>query len=56
MEENNILIECGSRTINTEFIKYIEEYIDDFKLHCKQRGVKIRDFDVNRETNVIYID
>lgn len=56
MEENDILIKCGNKSLNVAILSYIEDCDLDFMEYCRKKNLKIRYFDVDHEQNLIMID
>ena len=56
MSDVDIIIVCPNMRVNQLILDYIEDCEDDFKLYCKNIGVKINYMDVDRGLNLIEIE
>jgi len=56
MESCEIRIECPNPKITQLMFDYVDQCEDDFKLYCKNIGIKINYFDADNENNLIIIE
>jgi len=55
-DDTDVVIRCGSKSQAQAVVAYFDECQLDFIKECTKKGLKIRYFDVEHETNIIVID